>query len=323
MQVRSMLARTVALLFVTMSAHAVAQTYPAKTIRYVVPFAPGGATDTLARVVGQKLNSAWGVPVIVENRPGAGGNLGTEVVAKAPADGHTLLMAINSHAINASLYSKLPYDPIKDFAPVTLVATSPNVLVVHPALPAKSVKELIALARARPGELTYASAGAGSGAHLAGELFKTMTKVKMLHVPYKGAGALIVELVGGQVSMSFVALPVAHPFMQAGKLRALAVTSASRSSLVPKIPAVAESGLSGFDVVSWFGTLAPAGTPRDVIAKLNTEIAKILQMPDVKERMNALGLELHGGSAEEFGKFIKADWAQWDKVIKSIGIRLD
>jgi tripartite-type tricarboxylate transporter receptor subunit TctC len=323
MHVRALLVQAIALGLITLCGQVFGQSYPTKTIRYVVPFAPGGATDTLARVVSQKLTAAWGVPVIVENRAGAGGNLGTAVVAKSPPDGHTLLMTINSHAINASLYKDLPYDPIRDFAPVTLVATSPNILVVHLTLPAENVKGLIALAKSRPGELTFASAGAGSGAHLAGELFKAMTGVDMIHVPYKGAGALIGDLVGAQVSMSFVALPVAHPQVQAGKLRALAVTSAKRSSLVPAIPAVAEAGLHGFDVVSWFGTLVPAGTPGEIVAKLNSEIAKSLQSADVKDKMNALGLELHGRSAEEFGNFIKAEWAQWDKLIKSLGIRVD
>jgi len=323
MRVRTLLTYAAVLVLIAQSGQLIAQSYPTKAIRYVVPFAPGGATDTLARLISQVLNAAWGVPVLVENRPGAGGNLGTDVVAKSRPDGYTLLMTINSHAINASLYSKLPYDPIKDFVPVTLVATSPNVLVVPPTLPVKDVKQLIDLARSRPGELTFASAGPGSGAHLAGELFKTMAGVNMIHVPYKGAGMLIGELVGGQVSMSFVALPVAHPHMQMGKLRALAVTSANRSTIVPTIPSVAESGLRGFEVVSWFGTLVPAGTPSEVVTKLNAEIAKSLHIPDVRGKMSGLGLELHGSSAEEFGNFIKADWIKWDKLISSLNIRIN
>ncbi|MBI3936283.1 MAG: tripartite tricarboxylate transporter substrate binding protein [Betaproteobacteria bacterium] len=321
--VHAMIALLAATLGSMLPAASAAQPYPGKTIRYIVPFVPGGATDTLARVIAQKLNAAWGVSVVVENRPGAGGNLGTELVARSAPDGHTLLMAINSHAVNASLYSKLNYDPIKDFAPVSLVATSPNVVVVHPSLPAKTVKELIAFARTRPGELTYGTAGPGSGAHLAGELFKSMARVDLIHVPYKGAGQVVIDLIGGQVSMSFIALPVVYPHVRAGKLRVLAVTSATRSPLVPDLPTVAESGLPGFEVVSWFGTLAPAGTSRDIVTKLNSEISKILQMPDVKEKMGGLGLELRGGTPEQFGRFIKSDWALWDKVIKSVGIRLD
>ena len=316
--------RTVMLLLVAaLSTNLAAQGYPSKPIRYVVPFPPGGATDTLARVIGAKLSDAWGVPVVVENRPGAGGNVGTDLVAKSAPDGHTLLMAVNSHAINASLYSKLPYDPIKDFVPVILVATTPNVLVVNPSVPANSVQELIALAKARPGTLTFASAGAGSGAQLAGELFKALAKVDLTHVPYKGAAPAMTDLVGGQVSMSFIVYPVASPQIQAGKLRTLAVTSLGRSSLVPNVPAISEAGLTGFDVVSWFGTLVPAGTPPAVVSRLNAEIGRSLQAPDVKEKMNAQGLELRGGTPAQLDAFIKADWDVWDKLIKSLGIRLD
>jgi tripartite-type tricarboxylate transporter receptor subunit TctC len=300
-----------------------AQNYPAKTIRYIVPFPPGGATDTLARTIAQKLNAAWGEPVVVDNRPGAGGNLGTELVAKSPPDGHTLLLAVNSHAINASLYARLPYDPVKDFAPVSLLATTPNVLVVHPSLPVRTVKDLIALAKSKPSQLTFASAGAGSGAHLAGELFQSMAGVALVHVPYKGIVAGVTELMGGQVSLTFAVLPVVYPQVQAGKLRALAVTSAQRSALVPDLPTVAESGMKGFDVVSWFGTLVPAGTPPEVIGKLNRELVKILYLPDVKQKLSAIGLEVKGSSPAEFATFIKADWAIWDKVIKRVGIRVD
>ncbi len=304
----------------------VAQAYPSKQINYVVPFVPGGGTDVLARVVGKKLSDHWGVPVVVVNRPGAGGNIGTEQVARAAPDGYTLLMGINSHAINASLYSKLNYDPIKDFAPVSLVATIPNVIVVNAALPVNNVQQLIAMARARPGQLGFGTAGAGSASHLAGELFKSRVGIELVHAPYKGAGQVVTDLVAGHVSLSFIALAVVQPQMSTGRLRVIAVTSAARSSLVPDIPTVTESGikeLQGFDVSSWLGTFAPAGTPPTIVSKLSTEIASILKLADVKKSLNALGMDLVGSTPEELARFVKADWAVWDKVIKDRGIRLD
>lgn len=298
-----------------------AQTYPAKPIRYIVPYAPGGGTDVLTRVIAQKLGAAWNVPVLVENRAGASGLIGTEAVARSAPDGYTMLMAINSHAINASLFAKLPYDPISDFAPAILVATSPNILTVHPASPVRTVKELITLAQSQPGKLTYASGGPGSGSNLAGELFKMMAKLNIVEVPYKGAGPALNDLLGGQVSMSFVVLQTALPHIVSGKLRALAVTSASRSPFVPEIPAVAESGLPGYDVFSWYGTLAPAGTPPEIINKWNAEISRVLAMPDVKEKLTGLGMEAKGGSPQQFAQFLRSDWATWDKLIKSLGMR--
>ena len=299
-----------------------AQTYPAKPIRYLVPYAAGGGTDVLTRIIAQKLGATWNVPVVVENRAGASGMIGTGIVALAAPDGYTMLMAINSHAINASLFSKLPYDPIKDFAPVILVATSPNVLPVHPSSPANTVKELISLAQLQPGKLTYASGGPGSGSNLAGELFKMMAKVNIVEVPYKGGGPALNDLLGGQVSMSFVVLQTALPYIASGKLRALAVTSATRTPFAPEVPTVAESGLPGYDVFSWYGTLTPAGTPSEIINKWNAEISKILAMPDVKERLTALGMEAKGGGSQEFDQFLRSDWKTWDKLIKSIGIRV-
>ena len=298
-----------------------AQTYPAKPIRYLVPYAAGGGTDVLTRIIAQKLGATWNVPVVVENRTGASGLIGTEMVALAAPDGYTMLMAINSHAINASLFSKLPYDPIKDFAPVILVAISPNVLTVHPSSPAHTVKELISLAQSQPGKLTYASGGPGSGSNLAGELFKMMANVNIVEVPYKGGGPALNDLLGGQVSMSFVVLQTALPYIASGKLRALAVTSATRTPFAPEILTVAASGLPGYDVFSWYGTLAPAATPWEIINKWNAEISKILAMPDVKERLTALGMEAKGGSPQEFDQFLRSDWKTWDKLIKSIGIR--
>jgi tripartite-type tricarboxylate transporter receptor subunit TctC len=289
----------------------------------VVPYAPGGGTDVLTRVIAEKLSGAWNVPVIVDNRPGAAARIGTEIVARSQPDGYTMLMAINSHALNASLYSKLPYDPIKDFSPVIFAATSPNVVVLHPSTPAQSVSELIALARSKPGKLSYSSGGPASGSNLAGELLKMMAKVDILEVPYKGAAPAVNDLVGGQVSMSFVVLQSALPHITSGRLRAIAVTSKERSSLLPKLPTVAESGLKGYDVSSWYGTFAPAGTPAPIIEKWNAEVSRILRMPDVEKKLSSLGMEVKGGTAEEFAQFVREDWAFWDKVIKTLGIRLD
>lgn len=303
---------------------ATAQAYPQKPIRYVVPYAPGGGTDTLTRLIAQKLSTAWNVPVVVENRAGASARIGTEAVARSAPDGYTMLMAINSHAINASLYNKLPYDPIQDFAPVILVATSPNVVTVHPSVPAKSMKELIELAQSQPGRLTYSSGGPGSGSNLAGALLRIMANVNIVEVPYKGAGPAMTDLLGGQVSMSFVVLQTAFPHMTSGKLRALAVTSSARSALAPELPTVAESlGLAGYDVFSWYGTLAPAGTSPEIVNKWNSEITKIVAMPEVKEKLAALGMEIKGGTPKQFDQFIRSDWELWDKVIKSLGIRLE
>ena len=298
-----------------------AQNYPTKAIRYVVPFSAGGGVDTLARVVASKLNAAWNVPVIVENRPGAGGNIGTEFVAKSPPDGYTLLMTPNSHAYNASLYSKPPYDPVKDFAPITLVATSPFLLVVHPSLPVKSVNELIALAKSRPKELSFSSGGLGGGSHLAGELFNSMAKIDIVHVPYKGIAPAIADLLGGHVSLCFSVVPAAYPHIQTRRLRALAVSTAARSALFPELPTISEAGLKGFEAFSWYATLVPAGTPRAVISKLNDEIAKSLHAQDVKAKLAGLGLEVKTSSPEEFEQFMIKDWKVWDKVIRSLGIQ--
>ena len=299
-----------------------AQTYPAKPVRYVVPFAPGGGVDTLARELSAKLSAAWNVPVVVENRAGAGGNIGTEFVAKSPPDGYTLLMTTNSHAYNASMYAKPGYDPVKDFAPITLVATSPFLLVAHPSVPAKTVKELIALAKARPGELTYSSGGAGGGSHLAGELFKSMAGVNIVHVSYKGIAPAVTDLLGGHVSLSFSVVPPAIPHVKTGRLRAIAVSTATRSSLLPEVPTISEAGGKGYSALSWYATFAPAGTPAAVIARLNADVAKSLQAPDVKAKLAGLGLEVRTTTPEEFAAFMLNDWKAWDKVIRSLGITL-
>jgi tripartite-type tricarboxylate transporter receptor subunit TctC len=298
--------------------------YPAKAIRYVVPFPAGGPLDIVARAIGQELTKAWSQPVIIDNRPGAGGNIGADLVAKAPADGYTILMgAVSTHAINVTLYGKLPYDPIKDFAPITLITSVPNVLVVHPSLPVKNVKDLIALAKARPGQLNFASGSTGSAGHLAGELFDSMAGVEMTHVPYKGAAPAVIDLLGGHVSLMFDNLASALPNIKAGRVRALAVTTLKRSPLLPQLPTISEAGLRGFDISTWFGIFAPAATPPDVVAKLNTEIVRILHTQDMKERLAVLGAEPIGNKPDEFAAFIKAEIPKYAKVIKASGAKAD
>jgi tripartite-type tricarboxylate transporter receptor subunit TctC len=306
------------------AAWASAQTYPAKPIRIVVPFPPGGATDILARDVAQKLSEAWGQQVIVDNRPGAGGNIGSELVAHSAPDGYTLEMGtVGTHAINASLYAKMPYDHVKDFAPVILVAGVPNVLVVNPAVPANSVAELIAYAKANPGKLNFASSGNGTSIHLSGELFKVMAGVQMTHIPYKGSAPAMQDLLGGQVQLMFDNLPPSLPQIKAGKVRALAVTSLTRAPALPDVPTVAEAGLPGFEASSWFGILAPAGTPPAIVARLNAEIAKWLATPEAKEKLSKQGANAAGGTPEDFAKHIAAETAKWAKVVKDSGAKID
>jgi tripartite-type tricarboxylate transporter receptor subunit TctC len=298
--------------------------YPAKPIRLVVPFPPGGTTDILARDVAQKLSEMWGKQVIVDNRPGAGGNIGADLVAKAAPDGYTLVMGtVGTHAINPSLYKKMPYDHVKDFAPVILVAGVPNVLVVNPSLPVHSVQELITYGKANPGKLNFASSGNGTSIHLSGELFKTMTGVEMTHVPYKGSAPALTDLIGGQVQLMFDNLPSSLGFIKAGKLRALAVTSAARSPTLPDLPTIAESGLPGYEASSWFGVLAPAGTPRDIVQKVNQAIGAWLDTQDAKQRLLAQGAIPAGGTPEAFAKHIAAETAKWAKVVKASGARID
>ena len=306
-------------------APAVAQgTYPTKPVRLVVPFPAGGTTDILARAVAQKLSETWGQSVIVDNRPGAGGNIGSELVAKSPPDGYTLLMGtVGTHAINPSLYAKMPYDHVKDFTPVILVAGVPNVLVVNLSLPVNSVQELIAYGKANPNKLNFASSGNGTSIHLSGELFRTMTGVQMTHVPYKGSAPALTDLIGGQVQLMFDNLPSSLQFIKAGKLRALAVTSAERSSALPDLPTLSESGLAGFEASSWFGVLAPAGTPRDIVTKLNGAIAAWLASPDAKEKLAAQGAIAAGGPPDAFVKHIADESAKWAKVVKASGAHVD
>ena len=300
-----------------------AQSYPSKPIRIIVPFPPGGISDVMSRVFGQKFTDAWNQPVIVENRAGAGGNIGTEIVAKSPPDGNTLVMgSIGTHAVNVSLFSKLPYDPVRDFAPVALVIEADGLLVLHPSVPVKTVKDLIALARARPGQLVYASAGNGTAAHLAGELFKSMAKIDLVHIPYKGNVPAISDLVGGQTSMLFATLPTVLPLAKAGKLHALAVTGAQRNPTVPDVPTMADT-LPGFEVTNWIALFAPAGTPGDIVAKLNAEIMRIMRLPDVQSRLVNEGAKFTPNTPSEFAAFVKAEITKWGKVIKDSGARVD
>ena len=303
---------------------ALAQAWPSKPIKYVVPFAPGGTTDILARTVGEKLSIALGQPVVVENKPGAGGGVGADFTAKAAPDGYTIMGGtISTHAINASLYSNLPYDPVKDFAAITLIARVPNLLVINPDIKAKNVAELIALMKANPGKFTFASSGNGTSQHLSGELFKSMAGVDMQHIPYKGSPPALQDVVGGQVSMTFDNITTAWPLAKAGKLRPLAVTTAKRSSIAPEVPTLAESGLPGFEVGSWQGVFAPAGTPPEIVKRLNAEIVKILNMPDVKERLVALGAEPVGDTPEQFSAYVKSEVAKWSDIVKKSGAKVD
>ncbi len=298
--------------------------YPAKAIRYVVPFPAGGPLDIVARAIGQELNQSWGQPVVIDNRPGAGGNIGADLVAKAPADGYTILMgAVSTHAINVTLYNTLPYDPIRDFAPVTLITSVPNVLVVHPSVPANNVKELIALAKSRPGQLNFASGSTGSAGHLAGELFNSMAGVRMTHIPYKGAAPAVVDLMAGHVSLMFDNMSSALPNIKATRVRALAVTTLKRSPLLPQLPTISDAGLRGFDIATWFGIFAPAGTPPDIVARLNGEIVRILHTPEMKERLALLGAEPIGNKPDEFAAFVKAEIPKYVKVIQASGARAD
>jgi tripartite-type tricarboxylate transporter receptor subunit TctC len=305
------------------SASAHSQSYPAKPIRFVVGFAPGGGTDILARAVGQKLSEAVGQQVVVDNRPGANGNIASELVARAPADGYTMLMVAASHAVNASIYRKLPYDTIKDFAPVIAVGSVPLILNVHPSLPVRSVKDMIALARSKPGELTFSSGGSGSAEHVAGEMFKHLTSIKITHVPYKGAGASLIDLMAGQISMGFNTMPSVISYIKAGRLHPLANTDRQRSAVLPEVPTMAEAGVRGFELTSWYGVLVPAATPKDIVVRLNTEIAKVLGMKDVRERLAALGAQPIGGSPEQFGAFIASEVAKFAKVATAANIQVD
>lgn len=302
---------------------ALAQAYPAKTITLVVPFPPGGTTDVLARSIAQKMGESWGQSVIVDNRPGAGATIGAAQVAKAPADGYTLLMGAVHHTIATSIYAKLPYDFQKDLAPVTIVAMVPNILSVNPGVPAKNVKELVAYGKANPGKLSYGSNGQGTAQHLIGEQFSALTGVEMLHVPYKGSGPLTSDLIAGQVSMSFDTITPVLPQIKAGKLRPLAVTTAARSPALPEVPTLAESGLAGFDQGTWFGVLAPAATPKEIVGKLNAEIVRILNLPDIQKRFAEIGAQPVGNTPAQMAATIKSDTEKYAVLAKKANVKID
>jgi tripartite-type tricarboxylate transporter receptor subunit TctC len=305
------------------SAAALAQPYPSKPVRIIVNFPAGGVADVYARIIGAKVQEAWGQPVVIENRTGAGGNIGAEAVAKSPPDGYTLNMsAIGPHAVNVSLFSKLPYDPVKDFAAVALVLEAEGLLVVHPSVPANSVAELITYARANPGKLTFASAGTGTASHLAGELFKTMAKVDMTHVPYKGNVPAITDLLAGQTSLLFATMPTVLPHAKTGKLRALATIGAERSRAAAELPTVAET-LPGFEVNNWIGLFAPAGTPAPIVQRWNAEVLRIMQLAEIQARLPVEGARFAPNSPEQFAQFVKSEIAKWASVVKASGARVD
>ena len=297
--------------------------WPSKPVRMIVPFPAGGGTDILARLMAQKMSEVIGQPVVVDNRGGAGGTIGTDLAARAAPDGLTVILVSGSHVINPSLYKSLPFDTANDFAPISQVATAPGILVVHPALPARSVRELIALARSRPGQLTYASAGTGTPPHLAAELFRTMARIEVVHIPYKGNGPALADVIGGHVSFTFPTMPSALPHVRTGKLRALAVTGAQRSAAAAEIPTVAEAALPGYEASSWYGLLAPARTDAAIVNRLHRDVTAILGSADVKERFAAQGIEPAATTPQQFAAIIKTEIAKWSAVVKASGARAD
>ena len=304
------------------SAAVQAQDYPVKPVRIVVPSSPGGGTDILARQIGAKLTERWGQQVIVDNRPGAGQMIGISLVAKSPPDGYTLVMTATPLAVNSVLYKKVPYDPIRDFAPVTQVAAMPNLLVTHPTLPVRNLKQLIALAQARPMELAYASSGFGTGPHLSMEYLNHMARIRLEHVPYKGTGPALVDTISGHVQLLMSTLLPPLPHLKTGRLRALGVTSAKRVTSLPDVPTIAEAGVPGYEVVGWYGLAAPAGTPQPVVAKIHSDFAAVLHAPDLRDKLAAEGAEAVGSKPEEFGAFIRSEIEKWGKVVKAAKIPL-
>ena len=309
-----------AAVFAATAGSVVAQGYPVKPVRMVVPSSAGGGTDIVARIVAPELSKRLGQQVIIDNRPGAGTMIGIEVAAKSPPDGYTLLMGLSTLAINSALYKKVPYDPVRDFAPITEVVSSASIIVVHPSIPVKTVKELIAFARARPGQLNYASAGTGTYPHMTMELFLSMAKLKMVHIPYKGTGPAMIDLLAGHVAVMAGTILTTMPQVRAGRLRPLGITSTARSPVSPEIPTVAEAGLPGFESVQWYGLLAPAQTPKDVVTRLHGEMIKILQQPDIRERFAGDGADPVGNAPDQFARFIQTELAKWAKVAREAGI---
>lgn len=298
--------------------------YPTKPVRIIVPSTPAGVLDIVTRTVAQKLSENLGQQVIIENRPGAGGNIGADAAAKAPADGYTLFIGfIATHGINPSLFGKLPYDPVKDFAPITLLASVSNIISVHPSVPAQSLKDLIAMAKAKPGQLSYASSGNGTSTHLAGELLKHTAGVDIVHIPYKGSAPAVGDALAGQVPMLVDSVVSSLPQVKAGKLRGLAVTSSKRLAVAPDLPTVAESGYPGYEATAWLGILAPSGTPREIVNRLNTQILKVLSLPEVRERLAAQGAEIVTSTPDQFSAYIKSELAKWGKVVKAAGMKIE
>ena len=311
----------VAAVFAAASGESFAQAgYPARPVRLIVPSSAGGGTDIVARIIQPKLAERLGQPVVIDNRPGAGTMIGIEIAAKSPPDGYTVLMGLSTLAINSAIYKKVPYDPMRDFAPITQLISSPAVLFVHPSLPVKTVKELIAFARARPGQLNYASAGTGTFPHMSMELFLSMAGLKMEHIPYKGTGPAMIDMLAGQTATMIAPILTPIPHIRSGRLRGLGITSAARSPVAPEIPTIAEAGLPGYEAVQWYGALAPAQTPRDIVARLHREITAILQMPDVRKRFAGDGTHPVGSTPEEFRGYIQSELAKWAKVARSAGI---
>jgi tripartite-type tricarboxylate transporter receptor subunit TctC len=297
--------------------------YPVKPVRLLVPFPPGGGTDTMARVLAPKLGEGLGQQVVIDNRGGAGATIGTEMAAKAPPDGYTVLLATITNAVGMSLYPNLKYDLVRDFAPVMRVGTTPHVIVVHPSVPARTVKELVALAKARPAAIAYSSSGSGTVSHLAGELFAHLTDTRMLHVPYKGGGPSATALLSGEVALAFATLPSVISNIKAGRMRAIALTTAQRSASLPSLPTVEETGISGYDVGSWYALAVPAGTPKEIISRLHTEGSKALASTDVKERLAASGFDVLTSTPEQYGEFVRSEVEKWAKVVKASGARAD
>lgn len=300
-----------------------AQAYPSRPIRFIVPFPPGGGNDVVGRIVAQKLNEALGVPVVIDNRGGAGGTIGTDITSKAPPDGHTMLINNISLAVNATLYPKLPYDTLRDLAPVSLLGRQPNILVAHPAVPVSSVKDVLALARAKPGQVIYGSGGVGTAGHLATELFMLMTRTDMVHVPYKGLGPALIDLMGGRVQIVVSTMASALPQVKGGKLKPLAVTTANRSTFFPELPTMAEAGVPGYEFSTWYGLLVPGATPKAIVERLNAETVKVLGAPALKEQFSGQGLEATPSSPAEFSAYLKSEVAKWGKVVKASGAKPD
>jgi tripartite-type tricarboxylate transporter receptor subunit TctC len=299
----------------------IAQSYPNRAIKLVVPSSPGGGTDIIGRILAQKLSEQLGQQVVVENRAGAGTIIGNEAVAKAAPDGYTLLMGLSTLAINPSMYAKLPYDALHDFAPVSQAVTVPNILTLHPSVPARTVKEFLALAKAKPGSITFGSAGVGTSPHLSGELFKSLGKIDIVHVPFKGSGQSVISQLAGEIAANFPSVPTAIPYIKADRLRGLGVTTVKRTQALPDVPSIAEAGVPGYEATQWFGVLAPVGTPRPIIDRLSQEVTRALRAADVKERVTAEGMEIVASTPEEFASYIKSETDKWTKVIKAAGIK--